>query len=147
MCTTLAFCRTETRLGFRLLKSMWLTFVLLFKYSLLIERHKSVLICAKFVLGKRLFRRKLYKICVTVLSASLVSYASVSSLISAQHNQRLFITLEQIRQDYELCLIAMPSPLKVLGFSYLHNMLSNVRLATTLPHPCSLLPHIFCHVL
>lgn len=47
----------------------------------------------------------------TVLSASSVSYASVSSLISAQHNQRLFITVGQIRQDYELCLIAMPSPL------------------------------------
>lgn len=61
----------------------------------------------------------------TALSTSSVSHVSVSSLISAQNNQRLFITIEQIRQDCELCLIAMPSPPKVLGFSYLHNMLSN----------------------
>lgn len=66
---------------------------------------------------------------------SSVSHVSVSSLISAQYNQRLFITIEQIRQDCELCLIAMPSPPKVLGFSYLHNMLSNYKLATKLPHP------------
>lgn len=78
-------------------------------------------------------------------SASLVCHACASSLIFTRHNQRLFITAEQIRQDYELCLIVMPSPPKVLGFSYLHNILSNfVKLATTLPHP-----HLFLswHVL
>lgn len=40
-----------------------------------------------------------------------------------QPNQGLFITPAQIRHECELCLMAVPSPLKVLGFSYLHNML------------------------